>query len=560
MKTRWYKDAVVYQIYPRSFCDSNGDGIGDIRGIISKLDYLQELGIDAVWLSPIYDSPNQDNGYDIRDYRKILPEFGTMEDFDEMVQGMHARGIKLIMDLVANHTSDEHEWFQQSKSSKDNPYRDYYIWRKGKGKNGKRPPNNWKSNFMGSAWKYDEATGEYYMRLFGTKQPDLNWDNPKVRQEVADICNFWFERGVDGFRCDVITFISKTPGLPDAHDFPLTGIKYYALGPNYHAYIHELNCNSWSKYDSMTVGEAMGATIQDAISCIDESREELDTMFTFEHVNSCDRFWMAMPKKLDFVKFKRILANWQALPMTCQPTLYLENHDQPRSLPRFVGDCGDKRKWAAKMLAVSMMFQRGTPYIYQGQEIGMTNCKLADDEYRDIVSIGALQTVNKYAPMFKGIVRRVLAQSARDLGRTPMQWNDSANAGFTTGTPWMKVNPDYTQVNVDHDRQDQDGVMPFYQKLLRYRKNNACVRDGAFCLELPKDKHLFVYRRVLGEKTLLVVCNYTNRTRKFTLPQSCRGKKATCVLSGYADAPALQEKMILRPYESIVYELVGNNV
>ncbi len=555
MRTRWYKDAVVYQIYPRSFCDSDGDGIGDLRGIISKLDYLQELGVDAVWLSPIYASPNEDNGYDISDYRSIMPEFGTMDDFKEMVAGLHARGIRLIMDLVANHTSDEHEWFRQSRSSVDNPYRDYYIWRKGKGKNGKRPPNNWTSNFLGPAWEYDAQTQEYYLHLFARKQPDLNWDNPKVRREIADICNYWFELGVDGFRCDVITYVSKTPGLPDACDVPLRGLKYYAIGPNYHAYMHELYLNSWSKYDSMTVGEAAGVSCDDAPSCIDEAREELDSIFGFEHVNFCDRFCMVIPRKLNLPKFKRVLARWQAMPKTCQPTLFLENHDQSRSLPRFVGDYGALRKEAAKSLAISMMFQRGTPYIYQGQEIGMTNCAFGDDEYRDIMSINALKAVTKYAPLCKGIVRNVLAHAARDHARTPMQWNASHGAGFTDGAPWMKINPNHTEIHVEESMRDPDGIFGFYRDLLRYRKGNDLVIEGDFVLEYPKDKRLFVYRRTLGARQLLVIANYTNRKVKFRLPAACVDQPSALVLSSYRDTAPTAGDCVLRPYEAAVYEI-----
>ena len=341
MKTIWYKDAVVYQIYPRSFCDSNGDGIGDLRGIISKLDYIKNLGVNAVWLSPIYKSPNDDNGYDISNYRDIMDEFGTMADFDEMLAGMHERGIKLIMDLVANHTSDEHEWFVKSRESKDNPYRDYYIWRKGRGKDGRKPPNNWTSRFGGSAWAYDEKTGEWYLHLFSKKQPDLNWENPAVRREIADICNFWMDKGVDGFRCDVITYISKADGLPKGKFNPIMcGDEHFVLGPRYHEFIRELNENSWSKYDSYTVGESTGITFEKAPECIDERRRELDTIFGFEHMCT-DMYMEVVPHKFKLPRFTKVLSKWQSLPDTCWNTLFLENHDQPRSLGRFTGDFGE---------------------------------------------------------------------------------------------------------------------------------------------------------------------------------------------------------------------------
>ena len=368
MKTGWYKDAVFYQIYPRSFCDSDGDGIGDIRGIISKLDYLKDLGVTAVWLSPVYKSPNDDNGYDISDYRDINPEFGTLDDWKEMIAGMHERGIKLVMDLVVNHTSDEHEWFKQSRSSKDNPYRDYYIWRKGKGKDGKRPPNNWTSRFTGSAWQYDAATGEWYLHLFSKKQPDLNWDNPKVRQEVADICNYWFELGVDGFRCDVITYISKAEGLPDGKFNPvmcgdehfvlgphiheylneiyekawskydtmivMCGDEHFVLGPHIHEYLNEIYEKAWSKYDTMIVGEAIGCKLTDAPMIIAEDRHELDSAITFELMD-VDMKWSFFPVKFNLAKFKAVQSAWQALPKNCWNTLYYENHDQPRSITRY---------------------------------------------------------------------------------------------------------------------------------------------------------------------------------------------------------------------------------
>ncbi|MGI6133912.1 MAG: alpha-glucosidase, partial [Christensenellales bacterium] len=386
-RTRWYKDAFIYQIYPRSFCDSNGDGIGDLRGIISKLDYLKELGVTAVWLSPCYKSPNDDNGYDISDYRDIMDEFGTLEDWEEMVEGMHKRGIKLIMDLVVNHTSDEHYWFQEARKSKDNPYRDYYIWRKGKGKNGKKPPNNWTSRFGGSAWEYCEETDEYYLHLFTKKQPDLNWKNPKVRQEVHDIVKYWLDKGCDGFRCDVITYIAKEDGLPDGRwNIALRGDEHFNNHPTIHSYLHALNKEVLSNYDCMTVGEGPGMNVENAIKYTSEENEELDTVFTFEHMNT-DTYFQLIPRKFKLSRLKKVFAKYQhGLRNKGWNSLYFENHDQPRCLPRFVGDYGPYRKQAAKMLAVALYMQQGTPYIYQGQEIGMTNYPWKSlDEFQDVM-------------------------------------------------------------------------------------------------------------------------------------------------------------------------------
>ena len=550
MKSRWYKDAVVYQIYPRSFCDSNGDGIGDLRGIISKLDYIKELGVNAVWLSPIYKSPNDDNGYDISNYRDIMDEFGTMADFDEMLEGMHARGIKFIMDLVANHTSDEHEWFVQSRSSKDNPYRDYYIWRKGRGKNGKKPPNNWTSRFGGSAWQYDEKTGEWYLHLFSRKQPDLNWENPAVRKEIADICNFWMDKGVDGFRCDVITYISKEKGLPDGKFNPIMcGDEHFVVGPRYHEFIHELNKNSWSKYDSYTVGESAGITFEKAPDCIAEDREELDTIFAFEHMCT-DMYMEVIPHKFKLSRFTRVLSKWQTLPEGCWNTLFLENHDQPRSLGRFTGDFGENRYEAATMLAVAMQLLKGTPFVYQGQEIGMVNCKFRDEDYLDVMARQVFSIARKI-PFGKAIARACLAKRARDHARTPMQWNAGENAGFTAGKPWMMLNPSYKTINVENDLNAGDkSVYAFYKRLHAFRRGNEIVGCGDYVQLDPANDKVFGYTRNYGGKTLLVVANFKNKSVKYSLPAELA--KGKVLLSNYKDsrlAPVLE----LRPYEAAVF-------
>ena len=554
-KTRWYKDAIVYQIYPRSFCDSNGDGIGDIRGIISKLDYLRDLGVTCVWLSPCYKSPNADNGYDISNYRDIMDEFGTLEDWQEMIDGMHARGIKLVMDLVVNHTSDEHEWFVQSRSSKDNPYRDYYIWKKGKGKDGKKPPNNWTSRFTGSAWEYDETTGEFYLHLFHKKQPDLNWDNPKVRQEVVDICNYWFEMGVDGFRCDVITYISKDNRFLNGKFNPATcGDEHFVIGPNYHEYIHEINQKSWSLYDTMTVGEGQGITVDNAHEVVAEEREELDCVFTFEHQTQVDSFLTTVPKKFSLRKWKEVFSNWQALPDSCWNSLYIENHDYSRALPRY-GKLTYREK-VAKMLAISINFLKGTPYIYQGQEIGMTNyAHMGRKEYKDVVSTRIYDTVKKIAPFALPIVVWALNKKARDHARTPMQWSDEKNAGFTTGEPWMVVNPNYVDINVKQALEDKDSIWYFYQKVNKFRLGNEIIKNGTYKQYYPKDKKLWVYERAYNGKKYVVLANYTDKKAKFKLPKELEYNYCKVVMHNYDNDKIVLNDMTLQPYEAIVFEL-----
>ena len=554
MKTRWYKDAVIYQIYPRSFCDGNGDGIGDIKGIISKLDYIKSLGVDAVWLSPVYKSPNDDNGYDISDYQDIMDEFGTLDDWKEMLDGMHARGIRLVMDLVVNHTSDEHAWFVESRN-KDSEYRDYYIWRKGRGKNGKKPPNNWTSNFVGPAWEYDEESGEWYLHLFSKKQPDLNWENPKVRQEVADICNYWFDLGVDGFRCDVITYISKQKCLPNGKvKFPIIGQEKYSVGPHYHEYMHELNQRSFSKYDSMTVGESIGITPDNAGEAIDERVEELDTVFSFDHMG-VDFAMDVLPRKFNLAKYKKILNRWQQLPKTCQPTIFLENHDQPRCLPRFVGDYTDKRELAGMALATSMLFMRATPYIYQGQEIGMTNCNFKEEDYLDIMATRVFQLIKKYFPPLMPYAKKVMLKRARDHARTPMQWTDGENAGFSTSKPWMLVNPNYKEINVADNENREDSLLNFYRKAIAYRKGKDVIINGEFSLVYPKDKNIFAYIREYQGRKLFVLVNYKNKPVKFKMPKELTFTNANLALSNYPDTRPAPENMTLREYEAAVYEL-----
>lgn len=542
MKTRWYKDAVIYQIYPRSFCDGNGDGIGDIRGIISKLDYLKDLGIDAVWLSPCYKSPNDDNGYDISDYREIMDEFGTLEDWQEMVDGMHERGIKLIMDLVVNHSSDEHKWFKESRSSIDNPYRDYYIWSKGRGKNGKKPPNKWRANFLGKAWEYDENTKEYYLHLFSKKQPDLNWDNPKVRQEVIDICNYWLEKGVDGFRCDVITYIAK--------DFNADTNQYtnYVLGSHWEEYISQVNRESWSKYDTLVVGECAAIDREQAVKITDETKPLLDTAFTFEHM------YIDAVRKLKLSKLKLHYNQYQNIPKECWISNYIENHDQPRCLPRY-GDDKQYRKQSATMLANSIFFLRGTPYIYQGQEIGMTNCPFEEDEYKDIMSVNVISMLNRHR-IIKKLGMKILAKKARDNARTPMQWSAEKYAGFSTAQPWMKINPNYTEINVKSDLASDFSVIEYYKKLMKIRKKHIdIIRDGNYTDLMPKSEELYIYTRSLDGKTLFVECNFTGLEQRVIPPEGLDFEHSELLLANYESANTQLIPHTLRPYESKVYLL-----
>ena len=562
VKTRWYKDSVVYQIYPRSFKDGNGDGIGDIRGIIEKLDYLKELGITAVWLSPCYKSPNADNGYDISDYRDIMDEFGTLDDWKEMTKGLHDRGIKLIMDLVVNHTSDEHYWFQESRKSKDNPYRDYYIWRKGRGKNGKKPPNNWTSRFGGPAWKYDETTGEWFMHLWAEKQPDLNWDNPKVRQEVQDIVKYWLDLGVDGFRCDVITYISKTVlpdgTIPNGKFNPIAcGDEYFCHGPHIHEYLHELNQKVLSHYDSMTVGEAANVTLEEGLKYTAEDREELDTIFFFDHVES-DMFLQVIPKKFDLRKLKAVFTKWQkGMFGKGWIALYYENHDQPRSLGRFTGKFEEHRKEAAKMLAISLHLQQGTPYVYQGQELGLTNFKFKSvKEMRDQLATNIWNMV-KYIPIVRHLFVPIMNRRSRDHGRMPMHWSADKYAGFSEVTPWYEPNPNYVDINVEESQADPDSVLNFYKKLIALRKDPEVapiIKNGVYTEYYPKNRDLYVYERTYKGETLFVVCNFKHKNVEFKLPKEIAFNEAKLVISNYNDSLPLSS-MTLRPYESFVYKI-----
>lgn len=555
MNKAWWKEAVVYQIYPRSFMDSNGDGIGDINGITEKLEYLQELGIDVIWLSPVYQSPNDDNGYDISDYQAIMTEFGTMEDFDRMLSRAHELGIKIMMDLVVNHTSDEHAWFVESKKSVDNPYRDFYIWRKGK-EDGSEP-NNWGSCFSGSAWKYDPQTDMYFLHLFSKKQPDLNWDNPDVREHVFDMMNWWCEKGIDGFRMDVISLISKPEGLPDG----VPGENGYAdsgcaNGPHVHEYLKEMNKKVLSHYNLITVGEASGVTLEEAKKYASADGSELNMVFQFEHVGSGpegnNRFGKWDSHKMSLPVWKKILSKWQTgLEGKAWNSLFLANHDQPRSVSWFGNDSAEYREISAKMLATCLHMMQGTPYVYQGEELGMCNAyfdKLED--YRDIESLNTYKELTETCGVSHEEMMGYLKRISRDNARTPMQWDDSANAGFTTGTPWIKVNSNYKTVNAKQQTTDPDSVFSYYKELIRLRHENDIIVYGEYELLEPQNEELFIYTRTWNNEQLMVLCNFTDKD--VVIPAAVMAQipaDAQILISNHVG----NLEAVLRPYEARVY-------
>lgn len=555
MEKRWWKESVVYQIYPRSFCDSNGDGIGDLNGITGKLDYLKELGVDVIWLSPVYKSPNDDNGYDISDYQAIMDEFGTMEDFDRMLATAHEKGIKIMMDLVVNHTSDEHKWFIESRKSTDNPYRDYYIWRPAK-EDGSLP-NNWGSCFSGPAWEYDKTTDMYFLHLFSKKQPDLNWDNPAVRQDVFDMMNWWLKKGVDGFRMDVISLISKEPGLPDKEP----GINGYATfnvsanGPHVHEYLQEMRQKALNNADTITVGECSGVTLEEAKKYARSDEKELNMVFQFEHmdVDSDEKAGKWTTRKMDLRNLKKILTRWQkGLQDIAWNSLYWENHDQPRSVSRFGNDSDEYREISAKMLATCIHMMQGTPYVYQGEELGMTNCPFNTlDNFRDLESINAFHELTEQGKMTEEDMMAAIGYKGRDNARTPMQWDDSAYAGFSTATPWIMVNPNYTKINAKDQINREDSVFKYYQKLIKLRHESELIVYGTYDLILDDDKDIYAYIRTLGDEKLIVYCNFSENTREVELPEEFTNGKV--LISNYSDAK-VNHKITLRPYEAIVIQ------
>lgn len=555
MNEKWWKNAVVYQIYPRSFKDSNGDGIGDLEGIYEKLDYLAELGIDVIWMSPVYKSPNDDNGYDISDYQDIMDDFGTMDDFDRVLKKAHSLNIKIMMDLVVNHTSDEHKWFIESKKSKDNPYHDYYMWAD-PDKNG-NPPNRWESCFSGSAWEYVESVGQFYLHSFSRKQPDLNWDNPKVREEVFKMMTWWCDKGIDGFRMDVISMISKYPGLPDG---PENGNGYTGNtscdGPNIHKYLREMNEKVLSKYRLITVGECPGVNAEQAKKYANIDGSELDMIFQFEHVSGSalkpchhgkwDGEAMTMPElRANFTKWQKDLEGcaWNSL--------FLSNHDQPRCVSRFGNDSEQYRELSAKMLATMTHFQKGTPYVYQGEELGMTNAYMENiADYRDIESLNAYKELTTKENIPAKTVMGYIKAVGRDNARTPMQWDTSDNGGFTSGTPWLQVNKNYKTINAAAQVNDPDSVFAYYKKLIALRHTNEVMVNGVYDVLIPDHPQIYAYTRTLGDKQLLVLCNDsdTNVAIPAELQKKIHAAK-NILIQNYKDT----DESTLRPYEAVVY-------
>ena len=547
-KTDWYKDAIIYQIYPRSFCDSNGDGLGDIPGITSKLDYLKDLGVNCVWLSPVYDSPQEDNGYDISNYRDIYKPFGTLEDFKKMLEEMHKRGIRLIMDLVVNHTSSEHEWFKSAISDKNSPYRDYYIIRKGK-KNGKKPPNNWSGFFSEKAWeKIDDEN--YYLHLFAKGQPDLNLENPKVREEVKDILRYWLDMGVDGFRCDVITLISKDQRFKSV--FPtiaIAGKQYFINGPRLHEYLHELNKDVLSNYDCMTVGETVLSSLDEAKLLVEPKREELSMIFNFDHTDT-DNFFGAkwFYRKFKLKRLKKVIDRWQQGLHDCGwNSLFIENHDQRRSVGRFGTDEINYRYQSATMLGTTYFFLQGTPFIYQGQEIGMTNGDFKTmDDLRDVEVKNVYNLANK-VKILKPLIKKHMFSLTRDNARTPMQWDDSEFAGFSKAEPWIKVNANKDSINAEADLKSEYSINKYYRSLIEFRKGNEVIKNGEYKCLNKNDNKVFIYKRILGEKEVVVVSNFTKKEIKVKYLDKLANHNL--VLSNY------QNKLNkLLPFETRVYK------
>lgn len=559
MQEPWWKKSVVYQIYPKSFYDTTGNGVGDIAGIIEKLDYLKKLGVDVVWLTPIYKSPQRDNGYDISDYFVIQEEYGTMEDFDRLITEAHKRDLKIIMDIVVNHTSTEHEWFQEAKKSKDNPYRDFYIWKDQK-EDGSAP-TNWVSKFGGSAWEHDKLTEQSYLHLFDVTQADLNWENERVRRSVYDMMTFWFEKGVDGFRLDVINLISKDQRFldDDGSIAPGDGRKFYTDGPRVHEYMREMNQEVFSKYDSMTVGEMSSTTVDHCIQYSHPDRGELSMTFNFHHLKvdypNGEKWALA---DFDFIKLKEILSTWQTEMNKGGGwnALFWCNHDQPRVVSRYGNDELYHNK-SAKMLAATIHLMQGTPYIYQGEEIGMTNPKFSSiDEYRDVESLNVYE-IKRAQGMNENEILEILKHKSRDNSRTPVQWSDEPNAGFTKGTPWINPADNYREINVEKALDDEDSIFYFYQKLIALRKQYDIITYGNYELILGEDEQIFAYIRNGADEKLLVINNFYGSETIFQLPENLtfEGYHSEILLSNYKDSSKEFKQVLLRPYESIVYHL-----
>lgn len=551
MERVWWKEAVGYQVYPRSFQDSNGDGIGDLQGMIDRLDYLKEMGIDFIWICPMYKSPKDDNGYDISDYQDILEEFGTMEDFDRLLQEVHKRDMKLIIDLVLNHTSDEHPWFIESRSSKDDPKRDWYIWRDGK--NGGEP-NNWESIFDGSAWQYDEKTDQYYLHVFSTKQPDLNWENPDVREALYDTVNWWLEKGIDGFRIDAISHIKKRPNFPDMpnpkKEKYVSSFDMHMNQEGIHEFLQEFKDETYSNYDVMTVGEANGVSADEADLWVGDNGK-MDMIFQFEHLDLWDQ---DAEQQLDIPGLKKVLTRWQkALEGDGWNALFVENHDKARVVSTW-GD--DEVYWreSATSIATMYFFMQGTPYIYQGQEIGMTNMAFPSIEDYDDVAAKNLYKAKKEQGMSHDEIMQILWNTSRDNSRTPMQWSHEENAGFTSGTPWMKINPNYKAINVTDQQDDPHSILNHYKEMIRLKKQHDLFTYGTYELILPEDKQIYAYTRTLGDKTALVITNLTKNTAAFTSSYTLNSEDlilSNLIVDKHVDV----KSFTLKPFEARVYLL-----
>jgi oligo-1,6-glucosidase len=552
LQKKWWKEAVVYQIYPRSFKDSNGDGVGDLRGIIEKLDYIKSLGVDVVWLNPIFSSPNDDNGYDVSDYRGIMEDFGNMADFDEMLAGFHARGIKVVLDLVANHSSDEHFWFQESRKSRDNPYRNYYHWWNAEDGT---PPKRWSFfDENANAWKYDETTNSYYLHIFSVKQPDLNWENPKLRQEIYDAVKFWFEKGVDGFRMDVITFISKDlpfKDLPTKYDGNF--VQYYAEGPKLHEYLQEFNQTVLSQYDIMTVAEGPGTTSDNVLDFVDEDRNELNMSYHFE---ISDLGHKDLAKKLmdengwSFTKFKEIFVKWDnVFESKGWGTVYLGNHDFPRMVSRWGNDSAEFREISSKMLTTFLMTMRGTPYYYFGDELGMTNIRFDNiEDYRDIMTIN----LHKLITSEGGDIDEFMESQkliGRDNGRTPFQWDDSENAGFTTGKPWLKINPNYTEINVEAEEKDENSPLNYFRRMVKFRKENPVLIYGKTEYFDMENESVFAYSRESDGTKLLILINF--KEAEATANVGFDYSRAKFLFGNYDEFDGK-----LKPYQAVILEIL----
>ena len=550
MEKKWWKEAVAYQIYPRSFMDSNNDGIGDLQGIISKLDYLKDLGIDVIWICPVYKSLNDDNGYDISDYQDIMSDFGTMEDFNELLSEIHKRNMKIIIDLVINHTSDEHPWFIESRSSKQNPKRDWYIWREGKDN---KEPNNWESIFKGSAWEYDENTKEYYLHLFSKKQPDLNWENEDMRNEIYKMINWWLDKGIDGFRVDAISHINKEEGLVDM-DNP-DNLKYVPSFDKHmnvegiHDYLRELKENTFSKYDIMTVGEANGVKAEQATDWVGENDGKFNMLFQFEHID----LWNS--SEFNLPNLKKVWNKWQVnLENDGWNALFIENHD----ITRVVSSWGDDTRFlkeSAKALGLLYFMHKGTPFIYQGQEIGMTNVKFNDiNEYDDIRSINEYNQLINQGMSPKDALEHIW-NTSRDNTRTPMQWDDSLNAGFSKSNPWIHVNPNYKYINVKEQLEDDDSILNFYKKMIKIKKSSECLIYGKYNLILEDDTNIFAYERILNDEKFLVICNLKSESSNYKY-EKLTLKYENLILSNYnVDAHKDLNNFELKPWEARLYKI-----